>query len=225
MNKNHIGEVVGIFTITEIMPYKDTDGHALYKGICNDCGIKRIARYHDLKETTKCAHIGIDGKTLNYNTHWSNKRIKHIFKGMKNRCYNQNEKSYRWYGAKGIEICDEWLTNPLLFEEWALKNGYQDDLTIDRIHENKNYSPDNCRWITDIQNIKYKSTTSLIDVDGEKHTGKDWSKILGFSINTINKYIKKYGLENTIEFIKRYKINPNLKPNNKNQSIYSLYMN
>lgn len=225
MNKNHIGETVGVFTIVEQMLYKDADGHTLYKGICNDCGFKRIARYYDLKVTKECTHIRVDNKVAFSKTNWNNRRIKEIFNGMKQRCYNDKNKNYRWYGAKGIEICDEWLTNPLLFEEWALKNGYQDDLTIDRIDENKNYSPDNCRWITDIQNVKYKSTTSLIDVDGEKHTGKDWSKILGFSINTINKYIKKYGLENTIEFIKRYKINPNLKPNNKNQSIYSLYMN
>lgn len=225
MNTNHVGETVGIFKIVEQMPYKDSDGHVLYKGICNDCGFERIARYYDLRVSTKCVHIRVDGKIGFCKTDWNNKRIKRIFNGMKQRCYNKENKAYRWYGAKGIEICDEWMDNPLLFEEWALQNGYKDNLTIDRIDENKNYSPDNCRWITGVKNTKYKSTTSLINVNGEEHTGRDWSGILGLGTNRINTYIRKYGLDNTIEFIKRYITNPNLRPSNKTQSIYSLYMN
>ena len=50
---------------------------------------------------------------------------------MKQRCYNPNEKSYKWYGAKGIKICDEWINSPKSFEEWSLQNGYNDNLTID----------------------------------------------------------------------------------------------
>lgn len=223
MNKNHIGETIGVFTIKEIMSYKDKDGHALYKGICKECGFERIARYQSLKETEKCTHIGLGGKPIR-KINWSNKRIKDIFNSMKRRCYNKEARDYRWYGAKGIKVCDEWANNPKAFEEWALQNGYKDNLTIDRIDENKNYSPDNCRWITGAQNTKYKSTTSLIEVNGETHTGRDWSKILGLGTNRINTYIRDYGLDNTIEFIKRYTANPNLKPYNRNQSIYSLYM-
>lgn len=225
MSKNHIGETVGIFTITELMPNVDNDGHALYKGVCNECGFKRIARLHDLKVSKKCTHIRIDGKVAFCQTNWSNKRIKDIFHGMKQRCYDKNEKSYRWYGAKGIKICDEWIDNPKMFEEWSIQNGYNDDLTIDRIDEDKDYSPDNCRWITGLENTKYKSTTSLINVNGEKHSGKDWARILGLGINIINNYIRKYGVDNTAEFIKRYMANPNLKPHNRNHSIYDLYMN
>lgn len=225
MNKNHVGETVGVFTIVELMPYKDEDGHTLYKGICNECGFERIARYYDLKMSTRCTHIRVDGEVAFYKTNWSNRRIKRIFDGMKQRCYNSENKNYKWYGEKGVKVCNDWLNNPLLFEEWALQSGYKDNLTIDRIDENKDYSPDNCRWITGIQNTKYKSTTSFIDVNGEIHTGKDWSKILGLGVNIVNTYVRRYGLDNTIEFIKRYMANPNLKPHNKNQSIYSLYMN
>jgi hypothetical protein len=155
---------------------------------------------------------------------WSNKRIEQVFRNMIQRCYNANNKDYKWYGGKGIVICDEWRNNPTSFEEWALASGYDDTLTIDRIDEDKNYSPDNCRWILKSQNSKYKSTTSLIEVDGEVHTGKDWSRILGLGINRINAYIREYGLNNTIEFIRRYKMNPDLKPSNTNQSIYNVYM-
>lgn len=224
MSKNHIGETVGVFTIVEQMPYKDEDGHALYKGVCNECGFERIARYYDLRVGTKCVHIRVDGKVAFSLTNWDNERIKSIFNGMKQRCYNTRNKAYRWYGAKGIKICDEWMKNPKLFEEWAMQNGYKNNLTIDRINENKDYSPNNCRWITGLDNTKYKSTTSLINVDGEIHSGKDWAKMLGFGHNLINTYIRKYGLDNTIEFIKKYIEKPNLRPSNRNQSIYSLYM-
>ena len=224
MSTNHIGEIVGVFTITELMPYKCKDGHSLYKGVCNECGFERIAKYSDLKSTTKCTHIRIDGEIAFCKTNWSNNRIKEIFNGMKKRCYNKDDESYRWYGAKGIKVFDGWLDNPKSFEEWSLQNGYSDDLTIDRKNSSLDYSPSNCRWVTKEFNSKYKSTTSLINVNGETHSGKDWARILGIGYNRINTYIRKYGLENTIEFIKRYLEYPNLKPN-KRQSYYDLYMN
>lgn len=225
MSKNHVGETIGVFTIVEQMPYKCSDGHALYKGACNHCGFERIAKYSDLKETIKCTHTRVDGEIAFCKTNWGNNRIKTIFNGMKQRCYNTKNIAYRWYGAKGIKVCDEWMDNPLLFENWAMQNGYKNNLTIDRIDENKDYSPDNCRWITGSDNTKYKSTTSLIDINGEEHTGREWAEILGLGTNIINTYIRKYGLDSTIEFIKRYIENPNLRPSNRNQSIYSVYMN
>lgn len=224
VRNNHVGETVGIFLIVELMPYKNKDGHALYKGVCNECGFERIARYQNFKEATQCRHVRIDGNAARTNANWNNERIQKTFSGMKRRCYNANSKDYRWYGAKGIKICDEWMNNPSSFEKWALQNGYQDDLTIDRIDENKDYSPDNCRWVTNPQNAKYKSTTSLISVNGEVHSGRDWSEILGIGINRINTYIRTYGLDNTIEFIKRFMANPALIKTNKKRNIYKLYM-
>lgn len=224
INTDYIGKTVGIFTIVEKMKYKSNDGHSLYKGVCNECGFERVARISDLKATKKCTHIRIDGKVGFNITIWNNQRIGRIFSNMKFRCYNANSKDYQWYGGKGIKICDEWMDNPKLFEEWAIDNGYSDKLTIDRIDENKNYSPDNCRWITAKENAKYKSTTSIIDIDGITHTGREWSEILNLGTNMINTYIRKYGLENTKEFIKKYIKNPSLKNNIKsNQSYYDLY--
>lgn len=123
---------------------------------------------------------------------------------MKDRCYNPNEKTYRRYGGRGISICEEWLNDPKKFEEWSLANGYADNLTIDRINVDLNYSPDNCRWVTMENNSRYKSTTSLIEVDGIVLTGREWAQKLNLGINVINKYIRQYGLENTREFIKLY---------------------
>lgn len=220
-----MGETIGIFTITEVMPYRDDYGHTLYKGICNCCGYERIARYIDFKITSKCSHVRADGKIHSYDVKWNNRRLRKIFAGMKQRCYNKNERSYKWYGAKGIKVCNEWLDNPELFEKWAIENGYKDNLTIDRIDENKDYEPSNCRWKTLEQNARYKSTTSMIEVDSEKHTGREWAEILGLGTNRINTYIRDYGLDNTVEFIRRYIKNPLLSQCKRGKkSIYSLYM-
>ena len=205
------------------MPYKHSDGHAMYKGVCIECGFNRIGKLNDLKKTIHCEHMNVDGKYLRL-TRWENDRIGKIFRDIKQRCYNTNNNSYQWYGAKGIYICDEWLANPKLFEEWSMKNGYADDLTIDRIDENKEYCPENCRWISNVMNAKYKSTTSYICINGVVHSGTDWSKILGFCSNLINKYVNKHGIDNTIVFIERYLENPGLTPGHK-QSYYDLYMN
>ena len=223
MSDNYIGEFVGVFKIVERMCYKDNDGHALYKGICKECGFERIARLSDLKYTKVCTHIRVDGEVAFNRANWSNKRIQEIFDSMKQRCYNENNKSYRWYGAKGVKICDEWMNNPLSFEEWSINNGYTDDFTIDRINENEGYSPNNCRWITKANNSKYKSTTSMINVNGVVHSGKDWSRILNVGLNTINKYVRKYGLNNTIKFIEWYLDNIGLKPKSP-KSYYDLYI-
>ena len=227
-NDNHVGETYGIYTLIDFLNEKDKYGHYLYKGKCKVCGYETVRPFSHFSApsaiTNNCKHLDRNGNYYNFNKYnWSNERIGSIFNGIKDRCYNKNNKSYKWYGEKGIKICKEWIDNPKLFEIWALSNGYEDNLTIDRIDENKDYCPENCRWISNSDNAKYKSTTSLIEVDGEIHTGKDWAKILGFGPNLINNYIRKYGLENTIEFIKRYQANPILEPKG-NQSYYDLYM-
>lgn len=226
--KNHVGETYGIYKLIEFLNEKDKYGHYLYKGKCKVCGYEIVKPFNHFSApsaiTNNCKHLDRSGNYYNFNQYtWDNKRIGAIFNGIKDRCYNKNNKSYRWYGEKGVKVYKEWIDNPKLFETWALSNGYKDDLTIDRIDESKDYCPENCRWITNSNNAKYKSTTSLIEVNGEIHSGKDWAKILGFGPNLINTYIRKYGLENTVEFIKRYQANPILKPKG-NQSYYDLYM-
>ena len=224
---SRVGETRGIYTIIDVLDEKDEKGNCIYLVKCNECGYEKHSDYgHFNTQPVKvCTHLTLGTNKFIPRIKWKNKRIGKIYRGIKQRCYNKKNKSYKWYGGKGIKVCDEWLNNPKLFEEWSLQNGYTDELTIDRIDEDKDYSPDNCRWIPNVDNTKYKSTTSVINVDGEVHTGKDWSKILGLGTNTINTYVRKYGLYDTIEFIKRYMANPNLKPFNRNQSIYSVYMN
>ena len=84
------------------------------------------------------------------------KQLQGIFLGMKNRCYCRDSKAHRWYGAKGIKICDQWLDNMYKFIEWGFKAGYRSGLTIDRINTNKDYTPFNCRWLTRSENSSKK---------------------------------------------------------------------
>jgi hypothetical protein len=66
---------------------------------------------------------------------------------MRTRCYNPNATKYKYWGGRGVRVCDEW-SNFMVFHDWALKSGYRDDLTIDRKNSTKDYSPNNCRWAT-----------------------------------------------------------------------------
>lgn len=84
----------------------------------------------------------------------TNTRLYSIFRNMKQRCYNPNNPKYNSYGGRGITICDEWLNDFQMFYDWSMSHGYSDELTIDRINNDKGYSPQNCRWITWEENRK-----------------------------------------------------------------------
>ena len=103
-------------------------------------------------------------------------RLFKIWADMKTRCYNQNCKEYFRYGGRGITICDDWLDGFEPFHDWAMSNGYRDDLTIDRIDVNGNYEPSNCRWATrslQVRNTRKQknNTTGIRGVTRETRTG------------------------------------------------------
>lgn len=89
-------------------------------------------------------------------------RLHSIWRGMKTRCYNQNCKDYKKYGALGIVVCEDWQ-NFKSFKEWALSTGYKDELTLDRIDNTKGYYPENCRWATREEQAQNRSSTIIVD--------------------------------------------------------------
>lgn len=137
----------------------------------------------------------------------SKTRLYTIFSAMKQRCYNPNNSNYCMYGAKGITICSEWLGEDGLsrFIEWALSNGYEEHLTIDRIDPHGPYSPENCRWITRSENsrraeretphkiipgtgLRYYKLFDLLQRRGMKKT--DLLTVVGISSPTLAKLSK-----------------------------------
>ena len=88
-------------------------------------------------------------------------RLYNIWRGMKTRCHNPNDKDYPHYGGKGITVCSEWADDFACFQRWALKNGYERHLTIDRIDNDSGYLPSNCEWITNGKNAIKRSFVKL----------------------------------------------------------------
>lgn len=118
---------------------------------------------------------------LNKTHEKSGTRIYGIYKQMEQRCYKKYSTKYKNYGGRGISICPEWLGEHGFenFFEWSMKNGYAENLTIDRIDNDGNYEPSNCRWATAKQQANNRRTSRYIDVDGEKMTVAIFSDMNG----------------------------------------------
>lgn len=115
----------------------------------------------------------------------SNTKIGYTWRGMKSRCYNPKNENYKNYGERGIKICDEWLNDFMNFYNWALNNGYKEDLSIDRIDPNANYEPSNCRWITLKEQARNTRRNHMITYNNETHCLAEWAEILSIDYNKL----------------------------------------
>ena len=115
-------------------------------------------------------------------------RLDIIHFNMIQRCTNANSTYFPRYGGRGITVCHEWRTRNN-FKEWALSHGYRNDLTIDRIDNDKGYFPDNCRWVTPSQNCCNRSTTHFVTAFGKRQSLMEWSRELNISYNTLKKRV------------------------------------
>ncbi|MDO5540608.1 MAG: hypothetical protein Q4F83_11160 [Eubacteriales bacterium] len=120
-----------------------------------------------------------------------NKRLYSIYNGIKKRCYNQNEPRYKDYGGRGIIMCTEWLNDFDVFADWAKENGYEDNLTIERIDVNGNYEPDNCCWITLHRQCFNKRTTKFVIYKGQTKCLMDWCMELNLRYDAIHNRLEK----------------------------------
>ena len=105
-------------------------------------------------------------------------RLYRIWHNMRRRCYETQHQAYKNYGARGITICETWLNDYDAFEAWALQNGYAPNLTIDRKDNNGTYTPENCRWITQREQLYNRSCTIWYTVNGITLTQREWERKL-----------------------------------------------
>jgi hypothetical protein len=117
---------------------------------------------------------------------WANTRLAKVYDGMKARCHDPKSSGYRYYGARGITVCEEWLADRSAFFAWAEANGYREGLQIDREKGHLGYSPENCRWVTQLVNQNNRSSNRRVTVGDETMSVADWARRIGISQRTIH---------------------------------------
>lgn len=160
-----------------------------------DCGNLKEVSSSDLtcNNTKSCGCLpkGIIKHGLRYT------RLYTIWCKIKNRCYDSSASNYPRYGGRGITICDEWLNDPTAFYTWSIDNGYQDTLSIDRIDNNKGYSPNNCRWTNATQQGRNKRNNKSFTINGETRCLSEWCEIYNLKYATV--WNRVYNLHWSIE--------------------------
>jgi len=125
-----------------------------------------------------CSKCGIDVRTSKLKKHEScNTRLYNIWHHIKERCSKEYCKEYKYYGARGISYYEEW-DKFIPFQQWALSNGYEDNLELDREDNNGNYEPSNCRWVTKTVNANNKRNNVFVLYLGKNQTIAEWAKEL-----------------------------------------------
>lgn len=191
------GQVFGKLTvikfdhIKEYITYRGKINHYYYKCRC-ECGNIKIAQKNSLiNGATKSCGCLVGRKVKlkdNIPHNLRNTRIHRIWYVMKYRCDNKNYTSYKDYGGRGIKVCNEWknFKNGFInFHDWAMENGYKEDLSIDRINVNGNYEPSNCRWATDKQQGRNKRSRRDITYKGETKCVSEWAEITGINYSVV----------------------------------------
>ena len=116
-------------------------------------------------------------------------RLYQTWQNMKNRCRNKNVSSYKYYGERGISLCDEWNESFESFAKWSMENGYAENLSIDRIDPNTGYEPSNCRWVDSVTQANNKRTNHLLTYNGETKTVAEWARKTGLPYNVLTRRI------------------------------------
>ena len=152
-----------------------------------DCGNEaKVNAYNLGRQTNSCGCLRRKIAKERHTTHGkTHTRLFTIWVGMRHRCRNATLPEYPKYGGRGIKVCDEWNESFEAFEEWAIRNGYDDSLTIDRVDVNGNYEPNNCRWITHFDQQSNKRNNVNLTFNGETHTVAEWARLLDVSYSAL----------------------------------------
>lgn len=155
----------------------------LMSGKVNSCGCLLKEWYaHGAEQTGEKSHLYKHGMCYT--------RINRIYRKIKQRCQNKNSQAYKRYGGRGIRICEEWEKNFISFYEWSIANGYNDSLTIDRIDNDGDYSPDNCRWADMKTQQNNRGNNTIIEIKGIRKTISEWCDEYGTNYRLAYKRIR-----------------------------------
>lgn len=190
---NLTGQKYGKLYVVEKTKEKTKKGDYKYRCIC-DCGNEVLVVGANLKNNHSKT-CGCSRSTISKGYRNKNIRIYNIYQNMKQRCYDKNAKSYKNYGARGIIVCKEWLEDYELFYNWAINNGYKNNLSIDRVDVNGNYEPSNCRWATREQQANNTRNSRYITYNNCTKTLAEWAKILKMSQQKLRYRIINWDLD------------------------------
>lgn len=194
--ENLTGKKFGRWTVLKLSHIKRRSGggDAIY-WLCEcECGtIKPVDEYHLNHGTSKsCGCLAKELSSKRETTHGlSHSRLYNIWQSIKKRCLNKKCARYNRYGGRGIIICQEWINDFMNFYKWAINNGYNDNLSIERIDNDGNYEPNNCKWANPKTQARNRSNNHLITYNGETHCIAEWAEIIGIDRDIIDNRLKK----------------------------------
>lgn len=161
------------------------------------CGKRRIVRASALR-TGRSKSCGCHKNDYNKTHGGKGTRLYEIWRQMRYRCENPNNQAYEKYGARGITVCDEWH-DFAQFRAWAIDNGYDENLSIDRIDNDKGYCPGNCRWVSSYVQMNNRRMCNVLEFNGEKLTLSQWADKTGIPRSTLLNRIKRgWDVEETL---------------------------
>ena len=201
----------GTLTVVKrIENYVSPSGTIRSQWLCKcECGNYTKVTSDKLKSgnTKSCGCLKVDAASkMNYKHGMRKTRLYRIYSAMVCRCENKNAVNYHSYGGRGIKVCDECRgeNGAKNFIDWSDKNGYKENLTIDRIDVNGDYSPENCKWSTRMEQSSNRTDNHFITINGETHTLSEWSRISGISVSTICQRMKAGASDEDAVFRKLY---------------------
>ena len=185
----------------EVIGVHDTGSRKTYYVCQCDCGNIKVVRADALISgaTKSCGCIKKEhdkiNLTANHKHKMSGTRIYETWQDMKRRCYNKQNARYDRYGGRGITVCDEWLNNFQSFYDWAISNGYSDDLTIDRIDNDGNYEPSNCRWSTAKEQCNNRGSNINITIGNATKSLMSWCESFNVDYKKVHARYQRNGYE------------------------------
>lgn len=196
MGKSNLADLTNKkYGMLTVLKRADNHGSQTYWECKCDCGNVVIVKACRLKNGSK-TNCGCIARKAGYHksgipknkTHgMTNTRLYRIYRKMKLRCYSKVNPAYPNYGERGIKICDDWLGKHGFenFVKWSMENGYSENLSIDRMDNDKGYSPENCRWATAKEQANNTRSTVFLTYKGETKPASEWSEITGIRQDTL----------------------------------------